>query len=409
MRKPYTVYRLRGQPAYRIAFWDGHRYRPRSASMLRLELGIPAVDLSPTTRAGAEAIGRLALDAGLGCQDSSNFLQHVAGFWAADSDYLAGREARKKPLSAVYVTNCRSAIAKYLRPYLEETGQLGLGLARVTAPLLEGWVLWLQRQGLGPARINGILKAVRTPLGRAYRLGRLRDNPARLVERLPDPAPRREILELEEARRFFALPWADPRYYAANLIAAMTGLRLGEIRGLQAEDVRGDYLHVCHNWQDAEPAGRKMKGPKHSTLVNIKVRDVPMPPKLGAVFRELIECSPFRDGFVLWGDRAGAPPSTTIIERHYYAGLRAIGIGEEERKRRALTFHAWRHWYNTNIRPYVPEYQLRLLTGHSDTAMSDRYTAITQEQRQAVAKVAERLLPETPSATPPATAGVTSP
>ncbi len=396
MRKPYTTYRLAGQRIYRVAFWDAatSRYRQHSAAKLRAALLPQAEEYSPTTKAGAEAIARLAQDAGLGTYDGSNFLQRVAAFWAEGSDYLVGREARQKPLSALYVRNCRSAVDGYLRPYLAETGQLGLAFGAVAAETLEGFLLWLRARGLGPARINGILKAVRTPLGRAFRLRRLRYNPAALVERLPEPAPKREILELEEARRFFALAWADPRYYAANLIAAMTGMRLGEIRGLQAEDVRADSIHVCHNWQDAEPAGRKLKGPKHSTLVNIKARDVPLVPRLGALLRELVARNPYRDGFVLWGDRAGRPPSATIIERHYYAGLRQIGIGEEERKRRSLTFHAWRHFFNSYVRQYLPDYQLRLLTGHTSASMTERYTstAITEEQRNAVAQIANKIV-----------------
>jgi len=66
-------------------------------------------------------------------------------------------------------------------------------------------------------------------------------------------------------------------------------MRLGEIRGLQADDIKEDYIHVCHNWQDTEPEGRKMKGPKHSTLANRKERDVPFPPRLAPVLRELIK------------------------------------------------------------------------------------------------------------------------
>ena len=68
-----------------------------------------------------------------------------------------------------------------------------------------------------------------------------------------------------------------------------------------------------------------------------------------------------------------------------------IGITPEERKRRKLNFHAWRHFYNTNIRPYVPDYQLRMLTGHTSEAMTERYTEITTEQRRAVAKIADGL------------------
>ena len=397
MRAPYILFKRAGHPVYRASFWDEarKRYRPRSVSMLARELKHKAAGLSPTTKSGADAIARLALESGMvGPNDDMLFLAYLEGFWADGSEYLRSREVRQKPLSAEYVKNSRSAISKHLRAFLEETQQSGLTLAQVTPKILETFILWLQTRGIGMSRINASVKAVRVPLFRAAKFGRIRDNPARMVERLPDVAPRRQILELSEARRFFAQPWADPRYHAANFIAATTGLRMGEIRGLQVEDVREDYLHICHNWQDTEPEGRKMKGPKHSTLINIKTRDVPMPPQTAKVIRELIAHNPYRTGFVLWGDTRGKPPSSTTIGKHYKNALAAIGIGEEERERRNLTFHAWRHFYNSNIRPYVPDYQLRMLTGHSGAAMTDRYTAITEEQRQAVASVAAGLLPE---------------
>ena len=385
MRSAYLLYKRgsggKGGRIYYAAFWNEDRqdYIRRSTGM--------------TSRAAADAVARKWLDEGLSIQDSQNFLIYMEGFWSDGSDYLRGRELRKKPLSTTYIKNSRSAISRYMRAYLEETGQMQIPLHKVTAGLLEKLMLWLESRGLGSARINGIMKAVRVPLSRAARAGKIRDNPASRVERIPDPAPRRQILELSEAKAFFAQEWTDPRYYACNLIAATTGLRLGEIRGLQAEDIREDYLHVCHNWQDTEPEGRKMKGPKHSTLVVIKSRDVPIPPRLSEVLKEMIANNPWRSGFVIWGNTRGKPPSTTVIEKHFKAALRGIGISEEERRRRNLTFHAWRHWYNTNIRPYVPEYQLRMLTGHRDESMTDRYTTITQEQRQAVAKIAEGLLP----------------
>ena len=94
---------------------------------------------------------------------------------------------------------------------------------------------------------------------------------------------------------------------------------------------------------------------------------------------------------MIWGNSPCKPLSESIILRHLYEGLQAIGIGPEERERRKLNFHAWRHFYNTNIRPYVPDYQLRLLTGHTSEAMTERYTEITTEQRRAVAKIADGL------------------
>jgi len=317
-------------------------------------------------------------------------VDYLSGFWAEGSQYLCGKEARKTPLSAIYVINSRSAISGHVRPWLEKHYP-DLGLAQLTAAALEELTLHLAAS-LGASRVNGIIKAVRVPLGEAYRLGALADNPARKVRKLPDPPPARKLLEIEEARRFFSLEWRDPRMYAANLTAALAGLRLGEIRGLQTEDIRDGYLHVCHNWQDWEAEGRKMKGPKHSTPSRPKIRDVPVAPKLEAALRELARVNPYGDGFVFWGYRKGEPPSGTLIDESFEAGLRAIGITEEQRRGRHLTFHAWRHWYNSHMRALVPDYQLRMLTGHTSEAMTDRYTEITDEQRDAVREVSGRLL-----------------
>ncbi|MGA2478947.1 MAG: site-specific integrase [Spirochaetia bacterium] len=388
-RKPYILYRRasggNSGKIYYVAFWniETRNYTNRRSTNM-------------TSNGAADNQARKWLAEGLPARDAETFIGYLEGFWANGSQYLAGREARLKPLSATYVINSRSAIAKYVKPWLVENGKEKLPLSGVTAGLLESLTLHLREKGLGPSRINGIVKAIRVPLSNASKMGRIRENPARQVEKLPDPAPKRQILETEEAQRFFALKWNDRRYYGINLLAATTGMRLGEIRGLQADDIKEDYIHVCHNWQDTEPEGRKMKGPKHSTLANRKERDVPFPPRLAPVLRELIKRNPWNDGFVIWGNSQGKPLSESIILRHFYEGLQAIGIGPEERERRKLNFHAWRHFYNTNIRPYVPDYQLRMLTGHTSEAMTERYTEITTEQRRAVAMIADGLFTSRP-------------
>ncbi len=382
-RKSFILYQRasggKGGKVFYVAFWDpdAQRYTNRRST-------------GKTSEGAAHNQALKWLREGPPVR-TADLVRYLEDFWAEGSPYLQGREARLKPLSAVYVFNSRSAIQKHVKPWLAAQGKERLKLSEVTAGLLEALTLHLT-SSLGPSRVNGIVKAVRVPLSQAVRMGKLRENPARQVEKLPDPAPRREILEMGEAEKFFAIEWRDPRHKAFNLIAALTGMRLGEIRGLQVEDIRDDYIHVCHNWQDTEPEGRKMKGPKHSTLANVKARDVPLSPRLAPVLRELASRNPWNDGFVIWGDSPRKPLSESIILRHFYEGLAKIGITAEEAKRRRLNLHAWRHYFNTNVRPYVPEYQLRMLTVHSSTAMSDRYTEITVEQRNAIRRITDGLL-----------------
>ena len=61
-------------------------------------------------------------------------------------------------------------------------------------------------------------------------------------------------------------PWRDHRQFVINVLAASTGARMGEIRGLLLENVFPDHLEIQHGWED------------HSGLEEPKwgsVRDIP--------------------------------------------------------------------------------------------------------------------------------------
>lgn len=377
MRTAYILYRRaiggKGGRVYYAAFWneERHDYVRRSTGQ--------------TSRAAADAQARRWLAEGLPLRDAQTLLGYLSGFWQPDSPYLRRKLARERVLSPVYVRNCRSAIETHVRPFLEAQGKARLPLAQATAGLLEDLVLALREKGLSPARVNGVHNAIHVPLAEAVRLGLATHNPAARVERLPDRPRQREILSLTEVRDFFALDWPDPRMSAANLVAATTGLRLGEIRGLQAVDLQPGYLRVRHNWQDEEG----LKQPKWGSS-----RDVPLPSRTEAALRGLVAGNPWGNDFIFYGSSREAPPSRKTLTASFAEGLRRIGIEEEERKRRGLTFHSWRHWFNSMLRGKVPDHALRALTGHRGPAMTERYTEVTAEQRAAVAQLAEGLLPQ---------------
>jgi integrase len=374
MRTAYILYRRaiggKGGRVYYAAFWDEERH-----DYVRRSTG-------QTAKAMADAQARKWLAEGLPLRDSQTFLGYLLGFWQPDSPYLRRKAARGRVLSAAYLRNGRSAIEQHVKPFMEAQGLSRLPLAKATAGILEDLVLHLQESGLGASRANSILNAVAVPLAEAVRLGLLLRNPATSVERLPDRPPIREILSLGEVRAFFALPWQDPRLLAASLTAATTGLRLGEIRGLQAEDLQPGYLRVRHNWQD----GEGLKAPKWGSS-----RDVPLPTRTEDALRELAAANPWGDGFVFCGSRRGYPPDRKTLTKGFTDGLGRIGITEEERRRRQLTFHSWRHFYNSMLRGRLPDHVLRALTGHRSEAMTERYTELTDEQRKAAAALSSRL------------------
>lgn len=160
-------------------------------------------------------------------------------------------------------------------------------------------------------------------------------------------------------------------------------MRLGECRGLKSDCVYDDYIDVKRNWQDEEG----IKLPKGN-----KPRMVPVPSGTVTALRELAAMNPWRDDFIFWGTSSGRPIGKRSVADVYKNMLGIIGIPHDEITRRHLSFHAWRHWYNSMLRGHVPDHALRRLTGHASEDMTDHYTIITDEQRQAVARLAEGLV-----------------
>jgi integrase len=68
------------------------------------------------------------------------------------------------------------------------------------------------------------------------------------VEKLAEDDFVRDILTTAECKAFFQTTWTDPRLYAANLLAATTGLRLGEVRGLG--------FHAWRHWYNSMLRGQ---------------------------------------------------------------------------------------------------------------------------------------------------------
>ena len=388
MRQAFILYKRKGFVNYYAAFWDEKVYGYsswRSTSSLKRELGEDALHLSTTSKAGARSIAELWLQKNNASFRRGNlsFIEYLEGFWKSDGEYAQNLRVRGRTISEQYLSGNRSAI-KRVREFLEARGEACLPLGRTTVGMLEDMIFFLQKtKKISARRNNAIMQAVAVPLAEAERKGMIRDNPARRVRRLPEKTPERILLSPDEVRVLFRAEWPDPRQKAINLLAATTGMRLGECRGLLMNAVHDDWIDIKNNWQDDEG----LKIPKWG-----KARAVPAPQGTVAALRDLNERNPWRNEFVFWGSSQDRPIGKRSIALAYRHALGGIGITQEEIAERHLSFHAWRHWYNSMLRGHVPDHALRRLTGHSSGEMTERYTVITDEQRHAVARLAEGLV-----------------
>lgn len=384
VRKPYILYRRQSgkkekpkrELPYYVAFWDEERreYRDRRCT-------------NQTNEYHARQQAEKWLKEGVPSLSQETFYDYLGRFWAPEGEYARICKLRGRNLSAAYLVSMQTAIDRHVLPYLKEARRDLLLIGQVTPALLEELVLRLaDSSGLSAGRINGIRQAVSVPLAEAKRLGKISHNPIANVLRLKEEKPSREILSLQEARRFFALEWEDARLRLINMLAASTGMRLGECRGLLREDIvrAGEDCEILvrHNWQDDEG----LKAPKWNS-----VRSVPVPEKVAGALLELAEANPWRNDFVFYGYDRDRPISKIEVSKAFNEAVCRIGIPEVERRRRKLTFHSWRHWYVSYLRGSIQDHALRQLTRHRTEKILDRYSHITEEQRQAVAKLGKSL------------------
>jgi len=394
MREPFILFQRasggNGGRVYYVKFWSvaENRYiSVRSVASLidEVEEALPS-GTSPTAKAGARRIVESWLKTHSPTQVRGKavlFLDYLSSFWADEGVYAKSLRARGKHISAAYLQNNRRIVRTHVADFLKKCYPR-LSLPEVTPAVLESLVMGLYDAGNLSARtINTIRQSVSVPLGEAYRLGLIRMNPAKQTAKLAEANPEREILTINEARAFFARTWTDPRLYAINLLSATTGLRLGECRGLQVADIGDNEIRVTHNWQDEEG----LKAPKWGSS-----RMVPLPSNTRDVLLALGKSNPWQDGFVFWGASRGRPIGKRIVDDDFADGIRTINIAEDERKRRRLTFHSWRHWYVSMLRGQTADHNLRAVTGHRTEAMTERYTEIPKDTRDAVASLAGSIL-----------------
>lgn len=309
-------------------------------------------------------------------------MSYLRRFWTEESDYIKGKILRGQNVSKEYLGINEAAIEKRFMVFMENTKATDLLLSDASPALLESFINYLSDldANLSNRRINQIVQAVKVPIAEAHRLGMISSDPGKAVKKLPEKVQERVIFTMDEAKKFLQLA-DDPLHKGINLLAATTGMRLGECRGLLRDDIKDGEIDVKHNWIDKEG----LKAPKSGSFGRIAI-----PAKTEEALKELIRLNPYGNDFIFWGNTSDKPISKDAVSKYYNFIVDKMGI--TDRVKRGLGFHAWRHYYNSNLRGKIPDHLLRGLTRHSSKEMTDKYTHVTEEQRKAVSELADKII-----------------
>jgi integrase len=259
-------------------------------------------------------------------------------------------------------------------------------LDEIDANVLEDWFLAMSKKELKPSSINLAYRTLRLMLGEAVHKKLIKANPTYEVKELKIEETDRKILTLEEIRKLFPAQWDtvwDSREaYKANRIAACTGMRIGELRGLRGEYVFEDYILVAGQYT------------RHGYTPNTKTktsRNIPINPAVKRELDELITVN--GNGYIFSDDKGVTPIRSELIERQLNKALERIGIDDVTRRKRNLTFHAWRHFFNTFLRmANIADSKVQSVTGHKTLKMTEHYTHFDTRQFTEVREAQTKLL-----------------
>lgn len=327
-------------------------------------------------------------------RENTTLRQYAAGFWDYDGSFAQSRLARRRTISKGYLENCAGTTESYIMPKWGDWK-----LTDITTGVFDDWILQLvndpvpnlmgKKEGvrfLAPATVNRILQIAKSIFEQACIDGYLKENPAKYVKPISNAGKKEKgvLTPVEVEALLNPDVWEDYRHYAINLLTLTIGIRISEVRGLQVSQVHQDYIEVHTAWEEQHG----LKEPKWGSR-----RDLPIEPEMYEVLQKVMELS--RPQTLLFYGAAGydKPMSKSYIAKNLYKALHKIGISEEERIERNISFHSHRHTLNTMLRAAgVPDAIIRMMTGHRNQSMTDLYTHFRLEDYREVSKITKFLI-----------------
>ncbi|OHD70616.1 MAG: hypothetical protein A2W19_03530 [Spirochaetes bacterium RBG_16_49_21] len=347
--KPFTLYRRNRIYYCRFKLPDGSWSTARSTG--------------ETARGRAEAWainylqqGKIVVRENITLSEFSKDFFAYSGQWAIDRRVAGIRNTQRQCLEKTRI------LTNKILPALGK-----MRLIQIDKSVIKSFRNDLFQNGLAGSTINHILSCLKVILEHAEEKNLIQSMPR--IERAAARTKHRGILTVEEVRRLFSIEWGDVRSYVMNLAAACTGLRRGELVALTMQEIHGNYITVSHSWDER----LRILNPTTKTG---RARTVIIPGKLQEEIQRLINLNPWGkpDSFVFFSTMADKPVEGSFITDSLYRALQKIGISEQDRQERNITFHSWRHWFNSLlINAKIPLQKIQSLTGHLTAEMTQHY------------------------------------
>lgn len=408
----YTVFEREGYGWYfQYGVGDGKRSPMLSVKRLVKKMGLEGEYPKLKNRKMCERIVVLAYERGfirMKRGSKEKLADYLMDYWDFNGQRI--KRLNKRRPGAVS-ENYASIMRGYIKTHIVPLVRSNMEVADVTPKFVRDISNKLVDAGtMANGTVDKIMVAFTKPLRDAWKNDMIHENPTKLVERM-DTTPERQrgILTRSEFQKVLVLlkDKATEHTYLAVLLAAATGMRLGEIRALRTTDItiineQDSLVTVSKSWS--------VKGGEKSTKGK-KVRFVPCPTWLAEKLLALGKLNSYGTSLVFWSisdTKDKTPVSANYVRESFYtflydileeqAGIKVgtmvedtdatargkfdkegkplqVRAGEMMRRERNISFHSFRHFFNTEAQALGADGdKLRLTVGHESKEMTDIYT-----------------------------------
>jgi len=290
------------------------------------------------------------------------FAEFAAGWWDIKTcRYLEWRQMQN-PLAPSTIDHYKTNLHLHIIPFFG-----AFRLNAISPELVQSWIMRLSRTGYNNSSINVLIATLKVMMKEAFRLKLIPANPTEKISKLTACYKEVQILKNTEVQQLFPADWKQVwdsyEVYVFNKLAACTGMRMSEIIGLQCDNIRGDHIHVC------------MQYSKKYGIRPLKTKDSRNIPITGVLFSELSMLIHNNAQGFLFSETGGKEPiSFSKVYRETGAAFAKIGIDREERIKRGIALHHWRHFLNTALlMANVNTLKVQKVTGHKSLSMTRHY------------------------------------
>jgi integrase len=328
---------------------------------------------------------------------SQLFVDFLDKFWNYEkSPYVEEKISHKKKITRGYISLFHDRFVSYWKPCFE-----GRFLESITRQDLKKFAVHVEKtnERLSAHTLKHILQVGVYALKWAYVNEYISNDPTTglLKEYSSSSSKDRGVLTPNEAKELFEMKWKDERCFFINVLAMITGMRVGEIIALKMEDIGEKYIYVEHSYSNTDG----LKGTKTE-----KPRVAPILPGIRDALRRIGSRNPHGNGFIFYDVDPDRPMNSQAPLNALNDMLIKMRIGnkmeefkikkddsEEEKfrkreakreaiakaksywkKERNVVFHSWRHFYAARMTDRIEARKVMLATGHKTEAVFKKYS-----------------------------------